>query len=268
MHNIQIDLKKEIEKKSPVLTKIPFLIPWLRRIIHEDGINECLRCGGESSGVAFASPVLDFFGIRIEKKIIAPLDQKGRYIFVANHPLGGLDGVALVKIIGVQFSELRFPVNDLLLAVDRFKPILIPINKHGSQSREAAIKSNEAYASLDQQILMFPAGLVSRKINGKIVDLLWQKNFINKAIEYQRDIVPVYIDGKNSDRFYNLSNWRKRLGIKFNIEMLFLPDEMFKQKNQTIKITIGEPISYTTFSKATAQGDAAFVKNIVYKLNA
>jgi len=113
---------------------------------------------------------------------------------------------------------------------------------------------------------MFPAGLVSRKIEGKIVDLTWQKHFIKKAIEYEREIVPVYIQGRNSNRFYRLANWRKRLGIKANIEMLFLPDEMFRQKNQTIKIVVGKPIHYDGLRNRPPEVWAEFVKREVYNL--
>jgi len=253
MEILQIDIKEILKKESRFLAKIPFFGAWLKRTIHQDEMNECLRSCGHLHGNAFAAAVLEFFQIRVEVVFTVPLDtQKGRYIFAANHPQGGIDGVALIKAISDTFPEVRFPVNSILLHLKNFDPILLPIKKNqkGSQDRALAEKIKEAYASHDQQILVFPAGLVSRKTKGKIEDLQWKKNFIiTKAIEHERNVVPVYIDGRNSDRFYRFANWRKRLWIKLNIESLYLPDEMFQQKNKTIRIIVGKPISYKIFEK-------------------
>ncbi len=267
METIQIDLKKIIEKKSRLLANIPFLIGFLKRLICEDGVNKCLRVCGHLNGLEFVAGVLDFFQAKVEIETNPTIQEKGRYIFAANHPLGGLDGIALIKGISIIFIDLRFPVNDLLLNLKNFDPIFLPINKHGKQDRESVKRINDAYESDQQQILMFPSGLVSRKIKGEIVDLQWQKHFIVKAIQSKRDIVPVYIQGQNSNRFYRIANWRKRLGIKFNIEMLLLPSEMFKQKNQTIKIIIGSPIAFQTFDKSKTMDEwAEYVKQTVYSL--
>ena len=266
MDTFQIDVQKVLRTKSPLLANIRFFVSWLKKTVHEEGINECLRVCGQYNGIAFAKAVLKFFGAKVEVINKVPLQPNGRYIFAANHPLGGLDGMALIQAISPMFPELRFPVNDLLLAIENFQPIFMPINKLGIQNREAVKIINVAYESTDQQILMFPAGLVPRKIKGKIVDLDWQKHFISKAIQYKRDVVPVYIDGRNSDRFYRLANWRKRLGIKVNIEMLYLPDEMFRQKNKTIRITIGTPIPYTMLKNMSPQEWADFVKFEAYSL--
>jgi len=264
----QIDLKKVIEKKSKFLARFTFIINFLRRLIHEDGINQVLSENRELTGFAFVKGVLKSFRATIKTNFRYPIDENARYVFVANHPLGGLDGVAFIAAISEKFPEIRFPVNDFLLNIKNFDPIFLAINKHGKQDREAVRKINEAYASQNQQILMFPAGLVSRKINGKIVDLEWQKHFITKAIQNKRDIVPVYIDGKNTNRFYRIANWRKWLGIKFNIEMLLLPSEMFKQKNQTITIIVGGAISYQSFDNSMSHEEwAQYVKNRVYELS-
>lgn len=265
MDMFQIDVKEVLQQKAPFLAKIPIFVSWLKKTVHEEGINACLRSGGNVTGIAFAAAALDFFQARVEIRFTTRLDPQGRYVFVANHPLGGLDGVALVKAIGDYFPELRFPVNDILLAIKRFQPVFIPINKLGGQSREGANQLEDAYLSRDQQVLMFPAGLVSRKIGGKIVDVKWQKNFIKKAIKHHRDIVPVHIEGRNSNRFYRIANWGKRLGFPI-IAMLYLPDEMFKQKNKTIRITVGEPIPYGNLNARSAQDEADVIKQKVYEL--
>jgi len=267
MNILQIDLKKIVEKKSPFLAKRSFFINWLRKVVHENELNEVLRVYGHEQGVSFAAAALEFLKVRVQIEYTVPLDPKGRYVFVANHPLGGLDGVALVKALGEKFPELRFPVNDLLLAIENFQPIFLPVNKLGSQSqsREGAKLLEDACHSQDQQVLMFPAGLVSRKIKGKIVDLPWKKQFVKKAIEHQRDIVPVYIDGRNSNRFYRIANWGKYLRFPL-LAMLYLPDEMFKQKDKTIRIVVGKPISCSTLDVRSAQEEADRIKQKVYAL--
>ena len=171
-------------------------------------------------------------------------DSARRYIFVSNHPLGGLDGMVLIAYLGDKFKDIKFVVNDLLMHIKPLEPIFVPINKYGKMRQENAKRIFEAYDS-DTQILNFPAGLCSRKIKGEITDLEWKKSFISKAIEHERDIVPIFFGGRNSNFFYRLANIRKSLGIKFNIETLYLPDEMFKQNSSAFEIYMGEPISYT-----------------------
>ncbi len=266
MDTLQINLKEVIRKKSLLLASIPGLVTWLKKIIHQDEINEGLRMFGNLHGTAFVTAALKFLDIQVEVLITEKLKTDGRYIFTSNHPLGGIDGIVFIKAITDIFPEVRFPVNNLLLSIENMQPIFMPINKHGNQDRESVKKLNEAYASLDQQILIFPAGLVSRKIKGEIIDLPWQKHFVHKAIEYKRDVIPVYIEGMNSSRFYRLASWRKRLRIPFNIEMLYLSDEMFKQKHKTIRIIIGKPISHEIFTKKYADNWADYVKKKVYEL--
>ena len=144
--------------------------------------------------------------------------------------------------------------------------IFLPVNKHGAQARDAVLMIEEAYSS-GCQILYFPAGLCSRKKRGVIKDLQWQKSFINKAIQHKRDIVPAFFSGRNSNFFYNLANFRKLLGLKANIEMLYLADEMFRQKDKVIRLVFGKPISWETFDKTKSALEwADWVKSVVYDL--
>lgn len=195
------------------------------------------------------------------------IPDSGRYIFASNHPLGGLDGICLSALIGEQFKgNIRYLVNDLLLYIDNLKSIFVPVNKHGAQGKRNAMLIEEAYAS-DHQIITFPAGLCSRKINGQILDLEWKKSFIQKAVEYKRDIIPVYFDGKNSNFFYRLANIRKALGVKMNYEMIYLPDEMFRCKHKTFRIYFGKPIPWQTFDNSKKPAEwAEWIKRIVYNL--
>lgn len=266
---MQVDVAEIIRAKSPKLAKkMPrFVINLLRRLVHEKDVNEILAKADGATGIDFVNIGVECLELKRQVSGMENIPSEGRFIFVANHPLGGLESLVMMQTIDEKFSDFMFVVNDLLMALEPLRPVFIPINKVGKQSRTNAEQLNELYAS-DKQVLYFPAGLCSRKIKGEIVDLPWQKNFIVKAVEYQRDIIPIYIGGRNSNFFYRLANWRKRLKIKFNIEMLFLVDEMFKQRGQTITLTIGKPIPYTTFDKSkTPMEWAECVKKETYKMN-
>lgn len=266
---MQVDVAEIIRAKSPKLAKkIPrFVINLLRKLVHEKDVNEILAKANGATGIDFVNVGVECLELKRQVSGMENIPSEGRFIFVANHPLGGLESLVMMQTIDEKFSDFMFVVNDLLMALEPLRPVFIPINKVGKQSRTNAEQLNELYAS-DKQVLYFPAGLCSRKIKGEIVDLPWQKNFIVKAVEYQRDIIPIYIGGRNSNFFYSLANWRKRLKIKFNIEMLFLVDEMFKQRGQTITLTIGKPIPYTTFDKTKTPTEwAEWVKKETYKMN-
>jgi len=265
---MQVDVAEIIRAKSPKLAKkMPrFVINLLRKLVHEKDVNEILAKANGATGIDFVNVGVECLELKRQVSGMENIPSEGRFIFVANHPLGGLESLVMMQTIDEKYNDFMFVVNDLLMALEPLRPVFIPINKVGKQSRTNAEQLNELYAS-DKQVLYFPAGLCSRKIKGEIVDLPWQKNFIVKAVEYQRDIIPVYIGGRNSNFFYRLANWRKRLKIKFNIEMLFLVDEMFKQRGQTITLTIGKPIPYTTFDKTKSPTEwAEWVKKETYKM--
>ncbi|HHJ11087.1 MAG TPA: glycerol acyltransferase [Bacteroidetes bacterium] len=266
--SLLIDVEKAIGDKNPRLLKtLPgFVLRYLKKIIHQDDLNEIIRRFHDQKGLDFVEKVLEFMGITYTAEGLENIPERGRFLFVSNHPLGGLDGLVFIHVIGKIFPYLKFPVNDFLLNIKNLDPIFLPINKHGSQSRDAVHAIEEAYAS-DSQILYFPAGLCSRKIKGKIVDLEWKKHFITKAVEYKRDIIPVYFSGRNSSFFYNLANLRVFLGIKSNIEMIYLPNEMFKQRGKKLILKVGQPIPYTFFDRTrTAKEWADYIKDIVYSI--
>ena len=266
--SLLIDVEKAIGDKNPRLLKtLPgFIIRYLKKIIHQDDLNEIITRYADREGLDFVKGALEYMGITYKVEGLENIPGKGRFLFVSNHPLGGLDGMVFIEVVGKKFPDVKFPVNDFLLNIKNLDPIFLPINKHGSQSRDAVRAIEEAYAS-DAQILYFPAGLCSRKIKGKIIDLEWKKHFISKAIEYKRDIVPVYFSGKNSGFFYNLANLRVFLGIKGNIEMIYLPNEMFKQRGKKLILKVGKPIPWTFFDKTrTAKEWAVYVKDIVYSI--
>ncbi len=264
-----INIRKVVAAKNPRLLKIlpGFLFTLLEKIIHSDVINYIIYTHRDKFGLPFVKASLDEFGVSVKVSGNSEdLPLKGRIILVSNHPLGGLDGLALMHVIGLARPDVVFPVNDLLLFVPGLKSLFIPINKHGKNNENVAI-IDQTFAS-DKAILFFPAGLVSRKQKGGIIkDLEWKKTFITRAKKYQRDIIPVYISGRNSNFFYNFANWRKRLGIKVNLEMMLLPHEMVRQNKKTIEITFGKPILYTSLDKSHTDAEwAEIVKEKVYHL--
>ncbi|MBO5611364.1 MAG: 1-acyl-sn-glycerol-3-phosphate acyltransferase [Prevotella sp.] len=246
-----------------------FLKRWLKKIIHQDEVNEFLWKNKEKTGVEWLWATVRYLDMNLEvegtENLPSPDDGK-LYTFVSNHPLGGIDGVALGAIIGKHYDgKFRYLVNDLLMNLPGLAPLCIPINKTGHQARNFPAMVNAGFNS-GNHILMFPAGLCSRKIKGEIADLEWKKAFISKSVEHQRDVVPIHFSGQNSNKFYRIANICKMLGIKFNIAMLFLVDEMYKNRHKSFKITIGKPISWETFNKQKSPMKwANLVRNRVYQ---
>jgi len=267
-----IDIDKVLKEKAPDKAKyIPrFVVSYLKHIVHQDELNEMLTELGDLQGVDFAKRTLELLDNKIVVHGAENLPSDDRfYTFVSNHPLGGADGLALGAVIGEHYQgKIKFLVNDLLMNLHGLAPFFIPINKTGKQSKDFPRRVEAGFASKENQLIMFPAGICSRKQNGVIKDLPWKKTFVTKSVEYQRDVIPIYFDGRNSDFFYNLANACKWLGIKFNIAMLYLADEMLKNRHKTFNVTIGKPIPWQTFDHSKTPSEwAQFVKEIVYKLN-
>lgn len=266
----RVDIDHILRDKSPkYYNKIPkFLINYLKRTVRQDDINGILERNQGLEGVSFMRALIEKeFRINLQTKGEENIPDEGRFIFTSNHPLGGLDGICLSAFLGEKYNgKIQYLVNDVLYYIDPLKPIFVPINKYGSQAKGSARAINEAYAS-DNQIITFPAGLCSRKQKGEIRDSEWMKSFIIKAVEYERDIIPVHFAGRNSNFFYNFANLRKASGIKFNIELIYLPDEMFKNSDRSFTITFGKPIPRQTFDRSRTPAEwAQYVKDVVYSM--
>lgn len=265
---LRIDVGDVLRSKNPALAKVvpAFIINYLKRVIHQDEINLFLGESGHLKDFELVDAALKFLKTTYRVYGSENIPSSGRYIFVSNHPLGGLDGLVFIQALSKHYPDIKFPVNDILTNLKGLSGIFLPVNKHGSQDREAVRQLEATYAS-DSQILYFPAGLCSRKRRGRICDLEWHKSFIAKAVQHHRDIVPAYFAGRNSNFFYNLANLRKNLGIKANIEMLYLPDEMFRQRGKEISLVFGKPIPCSTFDKSKTYPQwAEWVKNKTYGL--
>lgn len=247
-----------------------FVVSWLKRIVHEDWVNQFLWEARDLQGTPWLEACLRYQHVTIEVKGLENLpakDDPRRYTFVSNHPLGGIDGVAIGSVIGRHYDDrFRYLVNDLLMNLPGLAPLCIPINTTTKKSRSFPQIIEEGFRG-DYHVLMFPAGLCSRRRDGVIRDLPWKKTFITKSIETQRDVVPIYFEGHNSDFFYRLSNISDRWVKKVNIAMLYLADEMFKNNGKTFRITIGQPIPWQTFDKSKSPMEwAETVKEKVYSL--
>ncbi|HTF04310.1 MAG TPA: 1-acyl-sn-glycerol-3-phosphate acyltransferase [Bacteroidia bacterium] len=263
-----IDIESIIASKNPRLLKwMPgFVLRYVKRILHEKEVNDFMRAHGHLRDLAFIKTVLEVFNTKVVVKGAENIPAEGGFILAANHPLGGFDGLALMQAVGQRRTDIQFLVNDILFSLGTMDNLFIPVNKHGTQN--ALAKIEEAYAS-EHAVLIFPAGLVSRKQSGVIKDLEWRKSFISKAQQYNKPVVPCYVEGRNSSFFYNLALWRRRLGIKANVEMFYLVDEMFRQKNKTITIIFDQPVPAATFDRSRPQKEwAERMKEHVYALGA
>ncbi|MEI8112293.1 MAG: 1-acyl-sn-glycerol-3-phosphate acyltransferase [Bacteroidia bacterium] len=263
-----INIREMFLNKNPKLAKrLPgFVYRYITRIMHIDEINDLLIHHGNERGIEFARSMVKHFNVHETINGVENIPSSGRFIFVSNHPLGGFDALLMLCNIDRFLGETITLVNDVLMKIPQLTPIFVPLNKHGGHSKDVIRQIHEAYLS-DKQILIFPSGLASRKIKGQVQDFVWKKHFIAKAIEYQRDVIPVHVSGRNSNFFYNLANFRTFFKMKWNLEMFYLADETFRHKNQKFTITYGKPIPYSHFDKSKTLDEwAAEVKGIVYKL--
>ena len=267
-----LDIEKILQGKMGDKAKwLPsFVVKWLKKTIHQDAMNEFLWSARDLKGTPWLEATLNYLQCKIEVEGMENLpakDDPKRYIFVSNHPMGGIDGVALGTVIGRQYDDnFRYLVNDLLMNLPGLAPLCIPINTTTKKSRSFPQIVEEGFRG-DYHVLMYPAGLCSRRHNGEIRDLPWKKTFISKSVECHRDVVPIHFEGRNSDFFYRLANISDRYIKKVNIAMLFLVDEMYKNMGNTFHVTIGKPIPWQTFDRSKSPREwAQFVQDQVYQL--
>lgn len=264
----KIDIDAVLAAKAPKAARwVPkFVTRWLKRTVHQDEINYILSEYASLPPQQFIQACFRFWGVTYSVEGMDRLDPHGRYLFASNHPFGGMDGMMLADRLIDYFGDARVIVNDLLMHVEPLRPLWIPVNKHGAQSAENLRRFDEAFAG-DLPILTFPAGLCSRRHKGVVSDLVWRTNFVKRAAASARLIVPVFVEGHLSDFFYRLSNLRERSGLKFNVEMLYLPDEMFSQKGNHFRILIGDPIPAGELARQGGwRQQADYVREKVYAL--
>lgn len=267
---IDIDniLKGKMGKKAKWVPRP--LVSWLKRIVHQDRVNKFLWESRGKKGTEWLEECVRYLDMTLEVEGMENLPDKGDgrlYTFVSNHPLGGVDGVALGAVIGRHYDgRFRYLVNDLLMNLPGLAPVSIPINKTGKQSRDFPRMVKAGFES-DNHMLMFPAGICSRRHGGVIRDVAWTKTFVTKSVEYERDVVPIHFGGRNSDFFYRLAAFSDKY-LNFNLAMLFLVDEMYKNVHKSFRVTIGKPIPWQTFDHSKTPAEwAKYVQDRVYELD-
>ncbi len=209
---VMLDVEKVFKEKNEKLHKwIPgFIFSYIKKVIHQDELNRILRENPNSYNTDFGNKCKELFGVTSSSSGLETLDKNKRYLFVSNHPLGGLDGIIFMTEVGKIFPNIKFPVNDILLQIGRFNDIFVPINKHGGQAKSAVQEIENAFAS-DNQVLFFPAGLVSRKQGGVVKDLEWKPAFIKKPFN-TKEISFRYISEAITLHFFIIfTNLEKRL---------------------------------------------------------
>ena len=263
-----VDIEKLIEEKNPKLAKwLPgFVVRYLKRTIHEDETNAFMAKTQDYDTYEFVAEVIDYLKIKVNIKGLENIPKEEGAILVANHPLGGMDAISILHEIKHLRTDVKFIVNDILLHLKNLESIFVGVNKHGVNTKESLRAVDELFAT-NNLVFLFPAGLVSRKSKGKIEDLEWKKTFVTRARKYSKDVIPIYIEGSLGNFFYRLSNFRSKIGIKANIEMLYLVDELYKQRNKTIDIIIGDRIPASTFDRSKKDIEwAAWTKEKAYAL--
>jgi len=263
-----VDIENILHSKSPKLYKwLPsFLVNYLKRVTHEDDTNFIFTKLENDYDSEFCIKMLKHFNMPYSVSGLENIPKEGSVVLVANHPLGGLDAMAVMATLSSQRNDIKIIVNDILMNVKNMSGVFVGVNKHGKTSKDAFKKINELFAS-DQATFVFPAGMVSRRKKGVIKDLEWKRTFIFKAREHNSPIIPIHIDGELSNFFYKLSNIREGLGIKANIEMLYLIDEQFKLENKSIHLTVGKPILPTELDSTKTDHELAqWMQDQVYNL--
>ena len=262
-----INIEEVLASKNPKLLKIlpRFIIRYLKRIVHQDFVNNFIRVNGHKNSFEFADAIIHDFGPIVTYSGLENIPENGGAIVAANHPLGGIDAIAFIQTVGKKRQDIKFIVNDILLNIKNFEKEFIGVNKHGKNPVSTLDLIDEQYKS-DQLVLIFPAGMVSRKQEkGVIKDLQCKKSFDVTANKFNRPISPVHITGINASFFYNLSKIRTFIGLKANIEMLYLMDEMYHQRGKKIHITFGKAITPDKFNDSKSDVEwAQYVKEFIY----
>lgn len=265
-----IDIEKLIASKNPKALKwMPrFVLRYLKQILHQDEINTFLAKNKDKKNAEWCQATVDYLNITYSVENIENIPKDGKVVLVMNHPLGGMDAMILVSALKNHRTDLKFIVNDLLLNLEEMKDMFVGVNKHrkGKNKGETRASIKQLFES-DNAVCIFPAGLVSRKIKGEVMDLEWKKTFVTLSRENDRTIVPIYIDGKLSNFFYRLHKLRTFLRIKANIEMLYLSNELFKQRNKHFKFIVGSPIKSDYLEQDLNDlSMAQKIKQVVYDL--
>jgi len=238
-----IDIQKEIEKKFPkIREKENFfkksLFKIAKKIVHEDSINQFLNQNSHLKGFEFVDAVLDYFDFdyTVSSSDLQNIPTSGKVVIIANHPLGGLDALCLLRLISQVRQDVKIVANDFLAGFEALNSLLIPIDNYKLRQSKNDIKKIYEALNNEEAVIIFPAGEVSRASTKGIKDPSWNKGFLNFAQNTNAPILPIFLDAKNSKTFYTISLLNKTFST------LLLSHEMFKKKSKRINIKIGQII--------------------------
>ncbi|MFW5707076.1 MAG: hypothetical protein ACOC12_04080 [Bacteroidota bacterium] len=263
-----LDLEKWLkESNNKLFRNLPgFIVNRVKDIIHEDELNALHNRYIDKMGIDYVNAILQDLDITIRMHNEVALENVDKCIFVANHPLGGIDALSFLHCIHKVKGNVISPSNQFFDYDPNLAPLVVGVNVFGNTSRDQTRAINKAFQS-DAQIMIFPAGLVSRKTDGEVRDSEWHKSFVSKAIETKRYVVPTFITGVNTARFYRVSRIRKFFGLKMPVEILYLPGEMLNKKGSSIDLIFGEPIAYSYFDTSKRHHEwAQHVRKMVYDM--
>ncbi len=265
----QLDIEHILRnQENKIVRNLPkFIINRIKKSFHEVEINEILKKIHDKYGLEFVNGVVENLNYKVIGYNQELLPEKGKYIFAGNHPFGGADFGASIYILSKKYNKIKLVANEMFLHVENAKEIFLPVSILKSNEKGKMDNIDKSLSDDDTHLLIFPAGKVARKHKGKIDDGLWHRSFIRNAILFKRDIIPFFVAGENSNKFYRWARIRKFFGIKANLEFFLLPGEVFKKRNASIQIVFGEPIPFTTFDDSKTHLEwAQEVKKNVYEL--
>ena len=238
-----IDIQKEIEKKFPNMNKKDnflkkSLFKIAKKIVHEDSINQFLTQNSHLKGFEFVDAVLDYFDFdyTVSSTDLQNIPSSGKVVIIANHPLGGLDALCLLRLIGQVRKDVKIVANDFLSGFEALNSLTIMIDNYKIKQSKTDIKKIYEALNNEEALIIFPAGEVSRATTKGIKDPIWNKGFLNFAQNSNAPILPIFLDAKNSKTFYTISVINKTFST------LLLSHEMFNKKSKRINVKIGQII--------------------------
>ncbi|BBB26637.1 GNAT family N-acyltransferase [Amphritea japonica] len=264
-----INVERVINDKYPSFAEKPSAIKkttlfLLRRLFHEQEVNNFLEENDNSEGFEFIDQVLDYFNFTysLTNKDLMNIPSSGRVLIIANHPLGALDGLALLKMIGEIRKDVRIVANDMLASFTQLSPLLLPVDNLNRSTRKQDIANINIALQNDEAVIVFPAGEVSRAGAMGIKDSHWNQGYLHFAKKTNSPLLPIYIGGKNSSLFYTVS------GINKAFASLLLPREMFNKRAMNLIFKVGEPIPYSQLEKLPLPGSekSKLVRKHLYRL--
>ncbi|WP_046078321.1 GNAT family N-acyltransferase [Halomonas sp. HG01] len=264
-----IDIEGALRDKAPGLAARP---PWLfgplvaglRRLVHEREINDFLARHGELGWCEFIDRVFEHLdvGYTLSTRDREQIPETGRLVVVANHPLGALDGLALLRMVAEVRPDVSILANDLLLQLAPLSDVIVPVDNLSRRGLRRSLTRLTEALEAERAVIVFPAGEVSRAGPRGVRDGKWHSGFLHAARRTNAPLLPVHVRGRNSSRFYALTSLRSDLGT------LLLPDEMFRQRGRHIALRVGGPIPLAQFDRddLTTPVKLKLLRKHVYRL--